>query len=813
MVLTRERSLRDAIQREEVQLAELAQRHDESGRRLAALKEELATVESALGAPLGPAIQPGGDTPTTSEGKISLFSQLFRGRDDVYPKLWVSAKTGRRGYSPACGNEWVRGVCNKSRVKCGECPNQAFLPLDDQVLLDHLQGRHTIGVYPLLRDGTCWFVAADFDKESWLEDVAAYANTCRDLGIPTAVERSRSGKGAHVWFFFSSPVAAVSARRMGCYLITETMSRRHQLTMSSYDRLFPNQDTIPRDGFGNLIALPLQHEPRQAGNSVFLDEDFQPRADQWACLASVTRMSPSSVESIARDAARQGKIVSVRVGSADEDGKNDAPWDRSPSGQPEKLHIAEPVAAEVHAVLAQRLFVDKSGLPSALLNQIKRLAAFQNPEFYRKQSMRLSTALTPRVIACAEEFSKHIALPRGCRDELVALLKQHNSTLNIDDQRHPGRPLTVEFEGKLTAIQKQAVDALRQKDMGIFVAPPGIGKTVVGTWLIAERQCNALVLVHRQPLLDQWVTQLAMFLGLDTKDIGRIGGGKRKPTGRLDVAMIQSLVRKDKVDDLVTNYGHVIVDECHHLPAVSFERVLANVSARFITGLTATPQRRDGHHPIIEMQLGPICFAVDARNQAAHRPFHHNLIVRETEFSLDDGDDQRIQALYRRLAADEHRNNMIFDDVLHALEAGRSPILLTERRDHLEHFAERLRGFSRNLIVLRGGRSAAKRRDDLDQLAAVPENEERLVLATGRYIGEGFDDARLDTLFLALPVSWKGTLIQYAGRLHRLHPDKTEVRIYDYVDHEVPMLARMFERRLRGYHAIGYSTGAIQTSL
>jgi superfamily II DNA or RNA helicase len=806
-------SLREAIAREEAQLAALAHRQDESLKRLAALKEELAAVESAPVAAPSPAIRTSVNSPTTAEGKISLFRKLFRGRDDVFPLLWVSPKTGRKGYSPACGNEWVRGVCEKPRVKCGECPNQAFLPPTGQVFLDHLQGRHTIGVYPLLKDESCWFLAADFDKESWLDDVAAFVDTCRAIGIPTAVERSRSGNGAHVWFFFSSPVPAVSARRLGCYLVTETMSRRHQMDLSSYDRLFPNQDTLPRGGFGNLIALPLQYEPRQAGNSVFLDENFQPHPDQWAFLASLTRIAPSTVESIARDAGRQGKIVGVRSGSANEDGKDDAPWNRPPSGQPEKVHIAELVPTEVHAILAQRLFVDKTELPSPLLNQIKRLAAFQNPDFYKKQSMRLSTALTPRVISCAEEFSRHIALPRGCRDELEALLKQYGSTLAIDDQRQPGEPLDVRFDGKLTAVQKQAAETLRKYDTGVFVAPPGIGKTVVGTWLIAERQCNTLVLVHRQPLLDQWIAQLALFLGMDAKDIGRIGGGKHKPNGLLDVAMLQSLVRKDKVDDLVANYGHVIVDECHHLPAVSFERVLAEVRARFITGLTATPQRRDGHHPIIEMQVGPVRFTVDARSQAANRPFNHKLIVRETGLNIDDNDGLRIQEIYRRLATDEHRNNLIFNDVLQALEEGRSPILLTERKEHLEYFANRLRNFTRNLIVLQGGRGAKNRRDDLDRLAAIPDNEERLVLATGRYIGEGFDDARLDTLFLALPVSWKGTLVQYAGRLHRLYPDKTEVRIYDYVDRDVPMLARMFERRLRGYRTIGYSTGEIETNL
>ncbi|MGB5518782.1 MAG: DEAD/DEAH box helicase family protein [Gammaproteobacteria bacterium] len=812
MALTREQSLREAIAQEEAQLAELAHKQNESRQRLAALRAELATMESAPAVPPAQATQPGIDSPTTVEAKISLFSKLFRGRDDVYPKLWMSTKTGRKGYSPACGNEWVRGVCEKPRVKCSECPNQAFVPLSDQIVLDHLKGRHTIGVYPLLKDETCWFLAADFDKTSWLDDVAAFIDTCHAIGIPAAVERSRSGNGAHVWFFFGSPIPAVSARRMGCYLITETMSRRHQLAMSSYDRLFPNQDTLPRGGFGNLIALPLQYEPRQAGNSVFLDDNFQPYPDQWAYIASLRRIPASTVESIAREATRHGNIVGVRSSFVNEIETDDAPWERPPSGRPEKVQMTEPVPNKVHAVLAQRLFVDKTNLPSPLLNQIKRLAAFQNPEFYKKQSMRLSTALTPRVISCSEEFSGHIALPRGCQGELAALLQHYGSALTIDDQRHPGVPLDVRFNGELTSIQKQAVDTLRKHDIGVLVAPPGIGKTVIGTWLISERQSNTLILVHRQPLLDQWVAQLALFLGLNASDIGRIGSGKRKANGQLDVAMIQSVVRKDKVDDLVANYGHVIMDECHHLPAVSFERVLTEVRARFITGLTATPQRRDGHHPIIEMQLGPIRFTVDARDQAGHRPFNHELIIRETGSNFDDNDGLRIQELYRRLATDERRNNMIVNDVLHALEAGRSPILLTERKEHLEYFADRLRNFTRNLVVLQGGKGAKRRRDDLEQLATVPDDEERLVIATGRYIGEGFDDARLDTLFLALPVSWKGTLVQYAGRLHRLHPGKTEVRIYDYVDSNIPMLARMFEKRLRGYRAIGYKADDIEST-
>ena len=457
---------------------------------------------------------------------------------------------------------------------------------------------------------------------------------------------------------------------------------------------------------------------------------------------------------------------------------------------------------------AQRLFIEKAGLPSPLLNQLKRLAAFQNPEFYKKQKMRLSTALTPRVVACAEDLPLFVALPRGCLAGAKQLLGEHGVALAVEDQRRDGEPIEVDFHGELTPVQAEAARSLLAHDTGVFVGPPGIGKTVLGTHLVAQRARSTLILVHRKPLLDQWIAQLAMFLGIDEKDVGRIGGGKRKPNGRLDVAMIQSLVRKEKVDDLVAGYGHVIVDECHHLPAVSFERVLSEVKARYLVGLTATPQRRDGHHPITEMQLGPVRFRVDAKSQAARRPFDHRLIVRETAFRMAaDGADSGIQDVYRALANDAARNERIVADVMAAIEEGRSPILLTERKDHLEYLAERLRPIVRHLVVLQGGMTAGERRGAAEQLASIPDRAERLVVAIGRYVGEGFDDARLDTLFLAMPVSWKGTLIQYSGRLHRRHPAKTEVRVYDYVDREVPVLLRMFEKRLPTYRAIGYARG------
>lgn len=793
------------IAAEEARLAAIERERAEGKARLEALRNKLAVSANAVVRPHFPVVFSA--TPHTSSEKVKLFRSRFRGRETVFPIRFESRRTGKSGYTPACSNRFVRGVCGLPAVKCGECANQAFLPWSEKVVLDHLRGRHVVGVYPLLNDETCWFLAADFDKTSWREDIAAFLETCRSVGAPVAVERSRSGNGAHAWFFFTAPISASVARKMGCFLITETMARRHQLAMESYDRLFPNQDTMPRGGFGNLIALPLQYDARQKGNTVFIDGGFEPYGDQWAFLASLQCMNPDTVEAMARDATRSGRVLGVRFAAPGDEGSI-APWARMPSGRTNRAPITAPLPATLHATLAQRLFIEKTELPSELLNEIRRLAAFQNPEFYKKQGMRLSTALTPRVISCAEEFARHIALPHGCLSDLAALCRAHDIDLDIDDQRHAGDEVSYGFDGELTPIQQRGACSLLQHDIGVFVAPPGIGKTVLGTHLIAERGRSTLVLVHRRPLLDQWIAQLSMFLGIEEKEIGQIGGGKNKPNGHLDVAMIQSLVRKGSVADIVASYGHVIVDECHHVPAASFERVMSEVKARYVAGLTATPHRRDGHDPIMAMQLGPVRFSVDPKNQAARRPFDHRLIVRETAFCLNEAAAETgIQKIYQALAADTARNSMIVDDVIRAVEDGRSPILLTERRDHLDRLAGQLRGLVRHLMVLHGGMPIKERRALAAKLAELSDEEERLVLATGRYIGEGFDDARLDTLFLAMPISWKGTLVQYSGRLHRLHPGKTEVRIFDYVDRAVPMLMRMFEKRLRTYRAIGYAHG------
>ena len=749
---------------------------------------------------------------SSSAAKIALFRALFRGREDVYPRRFESRKTGKSGYQPACANEWVKGLCDKRAVKCAACPKRRFIPVSDGVIRCHLSGHDdagksfVMGVYPMLQDETCFFLAADFDKESWQEDTTAFLETCRRLNLSAALERSRSGNGGHIWMFFAEPIPAVLARKLASCILTETMERRPDVGLDSYDRFVPNQDTLPKGGFGNLIALPLQKQSRELGNSVFVDEMLIPYTDQWAYLATIRKIGRVQAEELVCEAEARGRVVGVRLAPIDED--DVAPWSEPPSRRrKEPLLTGLPESLEL--VFGDQIYLAKEHLSAGLRNRLLRLAAFQNPEFYKAQAMRLPTFGTPRIIACAEDYPQHIGLPRGCLEEVQGLLAELKIRTTVCDERYGGKPFPVSFQGELRPEQQDAAAAMAAQDIGVLSATTAFGKTVIAAWLIAQRGVNTLVLVHRRQLLEQWLARLSTFLGLPVNAIGRIGGGRKKATGVLDVALLQSLVRKGVVDDRVGDYGHLVVDECHHLSARSFELIARRAKARFVTGLSATVVRKDGHHPIIFMQCGPVRYRVEPKKQALARPFVHTVLVRPTGFQplREANPDVRVlfHELYGELIADEVRNRLICEDVTSAVREGRSSIVLTERTEHLEQLAQRLAPVVRHLIVLQGGMGRKKLNEVLARLAAVPEHEDRVLLATGRYIGEGFDDARLDTLFLTLPVSWRGTIAQYAGRLHRLHDRKREVRIYDYADLNVPMLARMFDRRCRGYEAIGYT--------
>lgn len=737
------------------------------------------------------------------EAKVALFRSLFRGREDVYAVRW-EGKNGRTGYSPAGIKDWEQPAFTKTGKRKPFRVSKPF-PLSDDVVRDHLLGNQTIGIYPLLQDDTCWFVAVDFDKKSWDEDACAFLKTCRETGVPASLERSRSGNGGHVWMFFAEPIQAALARKLASAILTRTMEQRYALGLDSYDRLFPSQDTMPKGGFGNLIALPLQHGPRGKGNSVFVDDQLRPYDDQWAYVSSIERLTLEDTQSLLRKVYPTGDVVNVRHSSSDYDESSD-PWILPPSGRLALDTIKGALPPRVAINLANLIYIEKKGLPDAFLDRLHRLAAFQNPEFYKTQAMRLSTFGKPRVIGCAEDLAHHIALPRGLLQDVLDLFQSHGIGVDIIDHRFIGLPIDVDFHGDRRAAQTEAAKALAACDQGILCAPTAFGKTAVAAQLISLRKVNTLVLVHRRHLMDQWRERLALFLGLNARDIGQIGSGKTVKTGRLDVAVIQSLVRKGEVKDIVAEYGQVIVDECHHVSAFSFERVLRKVKAKYVVGLTATPVRKDGHHPIILMQCGPIRFNVSSKKQAAASTFRYEVIPRLTEFTVPaEWNGIGIQDIYTALVNDEQRTDLIVADVVSAIEDGRFPLLLTERTDHLQLLLERLMKRVPSVFVMKGGMGKKQREALASEISAVPADQPRVIIATGRYVGEGFDDARLDTLFLTMPISWRGTLQQYVGRLHRLHREKRVVRVYDYVDYCVPVLNRMYEKRVKGYKAVGYT--------
>ena len=755
----------------------------------------------------------------STQEKVALFRRLFRGRTDVHALRWESTASGKSGYSPACANDRftrkipVHGdaarstragdgpsasraeVCQKPRIKCADCAHRLLVPLSDAVIHDHLAGKHTVGVYPLLEDDTCCFLAVDFDEAEWREDARAFVQSCDALGVPVALEISRSGNGAHAWVFFNGRVSARDARRLGTALISHTCARTRQLKLASYDRLFPNQDTMPKGGFGNLIALPLQKQPREHGGSVFVDHDLRPCPDQWAYLASIQPMATHDIEPTILRAS--GGTHPLDVTFIDEEDLA-TPWQRA---IPAQRKLAGTMPDSLTVTLANLIYFEKAQLPQSLANRLIRLAAFQNPAFYKAQAMRLSVWDKPRVIGCAENYPQHIALPRGCLEAAQALLTDNGIRCELRDERYAGEPIEVGLVGTLRPDQEVAASAMLHHDAGVLCAPTAFGKTVIAAAMIARRGVNTLVLVHRTELLKQWQERLQAFLGVGKGVIGTMGGGKAQLTGRIDIAVMQSLSRRGDVHPLVERYGQVIVDECHHVGAVSFDAILKQTKARYVLGLTATPIRRDGQQPIIFMQCGPI-------RHTASNPVGapRDLVVAPhmRDARIDLPVTAGIQDVFRHLVHDAERTDVIATEVKRAHDAGRKVLVLTERTDHLDAIQAALNGRVPPPFVLHGRMSRKQRAALIAELDALPPDAPRILLATGKLVGEGFDHPPLDTLVLAMPVSWKGTLQQYAGRLHREHATKSAVRIIDFVDAGHPALLRMWDKRQRGYRAMGY---------
>jgi hypothetical protein len=638
------------------------------------------------------------DKLSDASAKIRLFQSLFKGRDEVYAKRWENKAKGTAGYSPACGNEWKPGICQKPKIKCSTCKHQDFLPLDDVVVDGHLRGRQNlvVGLYPLLSNETCWFLAIDFDDDGWQKDVTTLREVCYLFGVSVAIERSRSGNGAHAWFFFDNPIAASLARKFGSALLTYAMNKRHELTFKSYDRFFPNQDTMPKGGFGNLIALPLQKAARRNNNSVFIDGHFHPIEDQWAFLSSIQRLSEKNLEELTLKLCHGNELGTLKA----DDEEATKPW-----GSTKKLEVNKNDFPEkVEVVKANMLFIPKTGFSSRALNHLKRLAAFKNPEFYKAQAMRFPTFDKPRIISCSNETTEYLCLPRGCETDVKTLFEEMKMIVLWTDKTNRGKKIDVVFNGKLRDDQPLAVKKLLENDNGILCGTTAFGKTVAAIKLVAERKVNTLILVDKISLISQWKEKLSFFLTVnepfpctdlsgtrrrkESKSIiGQMGAGKQELNGIIDIAVMQSLNRMGEVKECVKDYGMIIVDECHHVSAFSFEMILKNVNTKYIYGLTATPTRKDGHHPIIFMQCGPIRYKDDAKKQAEKRPFDHFVIPRFTSFNapLDKEEkDISIHELYAGIVESEMRNQLIIDDVVQCHKNGRNCLVLTERTTHVE---------------------------------------------------------------------------------------------------------------------------------
>ena len=782
------------------------------------LHKEVGRLQSLLNGKSTPLTPPAMKQHLSLHQKVDVFRNLFKGREDVFARRWYSRTSGKSGYQPVCRNEWDRQLCDKKKFKCTECPNRSFKPLEYEDIYRHLEGKSpagqdVIGAYAILADNTCNFLCADFDDKScehgYQKDVLAYVGVCKDWNVPCSIERSRSGNGAHVWIFFEQPLSAFKARRLGNTILTEATERYGRMDFKSYDRFFPNQDILPDGGFGNLVALPLQGKARKEGNSVFVDENFVAYENQWNYLLEIERISEVTVDTILAKYETASELGELSITSESK------PWE---TPIPQKITHNDFPANPV-LIRSNMLYIPLQGFSSKVVNHLKRIASFKNPEFYARQGMRLSTYNIPRIISCADMDEDYIALPRGCEDAVVALLEGNQADYRVEDKTNHGENITVKFKGELRKEQKAAIANLTARNNGILNTTTAFGKTVTAIGLIAERKVNTLILVHTKALLDQWKSRLEEFMQIDfTEDdlpkkrdrkrafspFGTLDSKGNSLHGKIDIALMQSCLTDNGVRPFVRNYGMLIVDECHHVSAVNFERILKYANARYVYGLTATSIRKDGHQPIIFMQCGPIRYSADAKVQMASQSFTRLLVPRFTSYRELTDEKFTYSRIIQKMSENENRNKLIIEDVCESLKEGRTPIVLTNLTAHVETLANALTLHCKHVITLVGSESAKEKRLKMEYLQNIPPSEPLVIVATGKYVGEGFDYPRLDTLFLALPVSWKGIVAQYAGRLHREYPDKKEVRIYDYIDIRVPMCDVMYKRRLRGYASVGY---------
>ena len=734
----------------------------------------------------------------TKDEKIAIFADYFKGRTDVYPYLSFDKKDPtKKYYRPTCLRQGIPGICqNLEGGKCKNCPYKGeYKPLTLETIKNHMYKGETIGIYPLLKDETCYFLAFDFDdkkdENNLIDDVRAFRQICFDYEIPIAIERSRSGKGIHAWLFFKENVEAVDARKLGKLLLSKTMEVRDNLGVESYDRMFPNQDFMPKGGFGNLIALPFQTEPSKSFNTLFLDENFNPYINQFEYLRKLKKLTKEEL------------LEKIKILSHDTIDISDINLDLKEKIQDIKDDFKYPKT--INVTLDNMVLIEKKNLTAKVKNSFKRLAKFPNPEFYQKQKARLSVWNTPTVIDCSKEDDKYLKIPRGRYEYLVKLCDTKNIKIKLKDIRNNGTKINVHFQGELRNDQELALNKMLEYENGILEAPTSFGKTVVLCKLISERQVNTLIIVEKLQLANQWQDRLKSFL--DISEVGEFNGTKKKTTNIIDIATIKSIWNNGKLNDIVNNYGMIIIDECHHIAAYTYENAINAFNSKYVYGVSATPEKENGHTPIIEMQCGDIRYKVNAKEFNKNLNLAMKVYVKKTRLSFVDMSitDYSLNEIKDFIVKDYIRNNKIIDDIKKEFMNKKNILVLTERIEHLNYFKEKLEGLTNNLLIYQGGIGKKKLREYDKIRAEIAKREEnKIIIATGSCLGEGFDDSNLDVLFITMPISGIVKVKQYTGRLHRKNATKKEIIVYDYVDDNFNITRSMFEKRKKTYIKLGY---------